>query len=83
MLEPLSGPLCVDATGRPGGQELLGQVERAWLFLMPLDEVRGWWRYHQLFADLLRMRMQEEQPGQAGRLHLNAAAWFDEARAGR
>jgi ATP/maltotriose-dependent transcriptional regulator MalT len=78
VLERLSGPLCEAVTGRPGGQELLEQVERAGLFLMPLDEVRGWWRYHQLFADLLRVRMQEEQPGLAARLHRNAAAWFDQ-----
>ena len=44
---------------------------------MPLDEVRSWWRYHQLFADLLRARLREEQPGQA-QLHRNAAAWCDE-----
>ena len=66
VLERLSGPLCDAVTGRPGSQALLGEAERAGLFLMPLDEVRGWWRYHQLFADLLRIRMQEEQPGQAG-----------------
>ena len=45
---------------------------------MPLDEVRGWWRYHHLFADLLRARLQAEQPGQAGQLHRNAAAWYHE-----
>jgi len=78
VLERLSGPLCDAVTGRPGGQELLEQVERAGLFLMPLDEVRGWWRYHHLFADLLRVRLQEEQPGLAPRLHRNAAAWYAE-----
>ena len=78
MLERLSGPLCDAVTGRPGGQELLEQVERAGLFLVPLDEVRGWWRYHHLFADLLRVRLQEEQPGLAARLHRNAAAWYEE-----
>ena len=41
---------------------MLEQVERANLFLVELDEVRGWWRYHQLFADLLRARLQQEQP---------------------
>ena len=45
---------------------------------MPLDEVRGWWRYHHLFADLLRARLQAEQPGRAARLHRNAAAWYEE-----
>ena len=77
VLERLSGPLCDAVTGRPGGQGLLEQVERAGLFLVPLDEVRGWWRYHPLFADLLRVRLQEERPGLAARLHHNAAAWYD------
>ena len=77
VLERLSGELCDAVTGRPGGQALLEQVERAGLFLVPLDEVRGWWRYHHLFADLLRARLQE-QPGQAALLHRNAAAWYDD-----
>ena len=58
VLERLSGELCDAVTGRPGSQALLEQVERAGLFLVPLDEVRGWWRYHHLFADLLRARLQ-------------------------
>jgi LuxR family maltose regulon positive regulatory protein len=52
-------------------------VERAGLFLMPLDEVRGWWRYHHLFADLLRARLQD-QPGRAAGRHRKAAGWFRE-----
>ncbi|MGH3172702.1 MAG: hypothetical protein ACRDPF_02380, partial [Streptosporangiaceae bacterium] len=75
VLDRLSGPLCDAVTGRGGSQALLEQVERAGLFLMPLDEVRGWWRYHQLFADLLRARLQE-QPGRAAGLHRKAAGWF-------
>jgi LuxR family transcriptional regulator, maltose regulon positive regulatory protein len=75
VLDRLSGPLCDAVTGRGGSQALLEQVERAGLFLMPLDEVRGWWRYHQLFADLLRARLQE-QPGRAAGLHRKAAAWY-------
>ena len=54
VLERLSGKLCDAVTGRGDSQALLEQVERAGLFLVPLDEVRGWWRYHHLFADLLR-----------------------------
>src|SRR5215813_4072390 len=54
VLERLSGGLCDAVTGRTGSQALLEQVEQAGLFLVPLDEVRGWWRYHHLFADLLR-----------------------------
>ena len=78
VLERLSGELCDAVTGRTGSQALLEQVERAGLFLVPLDEVRGWWRYHHLFADLLRARLQAEQPGRAVLLHRNAAAWYAE-----
>ena len=78
VLERLSGPLCDAVTGRTGSQELLEQVERDGLFLVPLDEVRGWWRYHHLFADLLRARLQGERPGRAADLHHNAAAWYEE-----
>ena len=76
VLERLSGPLCDAVTGRDGSQVLLEQAEREGLFLVPLDEVRVWWRYHHLFAGLLRARLQEEQPGRAAQLHRNAAAWY-------
>jgi len=45
---------------------------------VPLDEVRGWWRYHHLFADLLRARLRQQQPGRPAALHHNAAAWCEE-----
>ena len=77
VLERLSGPLCDAVTGHTGSQALLEQVELAGLFLVPLDEVRGWWRYHHLFADLLRARLHENQPGHAAQLHRNAAAWYE------
>src|SRR5690348_7866055 len=76
VLERLSGELCDAVTGRPGSQALLEQVERAGLFVVPLDEVRGWWRYHHLFADLLRARLHQEQPGRVPELHRAAAAWY-------
>ena len=78
VLDRLSGPLCDAVTGRTGSQALLEQAEQAGLFLVPLDEVRGWWRYHHLFADLLRARLQPGQPGEVARLHRNAAAWYEE-----
>ena len=78
VLERLSGELCDAVTGRAGSQAMLQDIERAGLFLVPLDEVRGWWRYHQLFADLLRARLQAEQPGRMAALHRAAAAWCDE-----
>src|SRR5499427_2365881 len=78
VLDRLSGELCDAVTGRAGSQALLEQVERAGLFLVPLDEVRGWWRYHHLFADLLRARLQQERPARAVALHRAAAAWHQE-----
>jgi len=77
VLDRLSGPLCDAVTGRDGSQALLEAAERAGLFLIPLDEVRGWWRYHHLFADLLQARLRQEQPGRLPGLHRAAAAWCD------
>jgi LuxR family transcriptional regulator, maltose regulon positive regulatory protein len=77
VLDRLSGPLCDAVTGRSDSQQLLEQIERANLFLVPLDEVRGWWRYHQLFADLLRARLAQQQPERVPELHHNAAAWSE------
>src|SRR5712671_1009301 len=78
VLDRLSGGLCDAVTGRTDSQAILQQVEQAGLFLMPLDEVRGWWRYHPLFADLLRARLRQEQPRRIPALHRNAAAWSEE-----
>ena len=80
VLERLSGELCDAVTGRAGSQAMLEQIERAGLFLVPLDEVRGWWRYHHLFADLLRARLQQRaaRPGAGaapGRGRLVRGAW--------
>jgi LuxR family transcriptional regulator, maltose regulon positive regulatory protein len=77
ILERLSGPLCDAVTGRADSQQLLEQAERANLFLVPLDEVRGWWRYHQLFADLLQARLERERPDRVAELHRSAAAWSE------
>ena len=80
VLGRLSGELCDAVTGSTGGQALLEAIERANLFLMPLDEVRGWWRYHHLFADLLHARLRQEQPGKLPRLHRAAAGWYEAHR---
>jgi LuxR family transcriptional regulator, maltose regulon positive regulatory protein len=77
VLGRLSGALCDEVTGRSDSQVLLEQVERANLFLVPLDEVRRWWRYHHLFADLLRARLAREQPDRLPGLHQAAAAWSE------
>ena len=78
LLERLSGGLCDAVTGRTDSQAMLERVERDGLFLVPLDEVRGWWRYHHLFADLLRARLQQQRPGRVAGLHRAAAAWCEE-----
>jgi LuxR family maltose regulon positive regulatory protein len=77
VLERLSGELCDAVTGRGDGQAMLELVERANLFLVPLDGVRGWWRYHHLFADLLRVRLRQQRPERLAELHRAAAAWSE------
>src|SRR5215472_7830387 len=77
VLERLCGPLCDAVTGRTGSQEMLEELDRANLFVVPLDEVRRWWHYHHLFADLLRARLERERPAALAGLHHAAAAWHD------
>lgn len=60
VLERLFGPLCDAVTSRSGGSEMLEDLERANLFLVPLDNDRQWFRYHPLFSDLLRFRLERE-----------------------
>jgi LuxR family maltose regulon positive regulatory protein len=78
ILERLSGPLCDAVTGDSDGQGMLEELERANLFLVPLDEERRWWRLHHLFADLLRARMLQTQPELVPELHRRAAGWCDQ-----
>src|SRR6185437_14065092 len=77
-LDRLCGPLCDAVVGRPDGQQLLESVERASLFLIPLDEERRWWRYHHLFADLLRANLAAQYPHRVPELHRAAAEWYAE-----
>ena len=76
ILHRLSGPLCNAVTGRETGQAMLETLERANLFVVPLDDKRRWYRYHQLFADVLKARSREEQPDRALALHWHASEWF-------
>jgi ATP/maltotriose-dependent transcriptional regulator MalT len=78
VLDRLSGPLCDAVTGRADGQQMLEAIEGANLFLVPLDDVRGWWRYHPLFADLLRARLQQQDPERIHGLHRKAGLWHEE-----
>jgi LuxR family transcriptional regulator, maltose regulon positive regulatory protein len=78
ILEGLSGPLCDAVTGTSDGQGMLEELERANLFLVPLDEQRRWWRLHHLFADLLRARMLQTKPELVPELHRRAAGWCEQ-----
>jgi LuxR family maltose regulon positive regulatory protein len=78
VLDRLSGSLCDAVTGREDGNELLETLERGNLFVVPLDDKRHWYRYHHLFADVLRAHLTEEQPDRAPNLRRRAAAWFEE-----
>jgi LuxR family transcriptional regulator, maltose regulon positive regulatory protein len=60
-----------------GSQEILQKLEKANLFILPLDSERQWYRYHHLFADLLRVRLQQEPPGLLLNLHRRAADWYE------
>ncbi len=78
VLERLTGPLCDALWGGSGGQEMLKRLERANVLLVPLDEERRWYRYHRLFADLLRARLVAADPADWATLHLRAADWSEE-----
>jgi LuxR family maltose regulon positive regulatory protein len=78
VLDRLSGPLCDAVTGRDDGNGTLNALERGNLFVVPLDDKRQWYRYHHLFADVLRAHAMEEQPESVPTLHRRAAAWFEE-----
>ena len=77
VLGRLSGPLCDAVTGQGGGKAMLEALDRANLFLVPLDDRRRWYRYHHLFADVLQARLLDEQPGQVPDLHRRASAWYE------
>ena len=83
VLDRLSGPLCDAVTGRDDGGGMLTALERANLFLVPLDDRREWYRYHHLFADVLRARLLSEQPEQVPLLHQRASRWYETPRTGR
>ncbi len=77
ILDRLSGPLCDAVTGREDSTGMLTQLERANLFLVPLDDRRLWYRYHQLFADVLQVHLREQYPNDAATLHGLASRWFE------
>jgi len=79
ILNRLCGPLCEAVALDPSvsGQKTLEYLERANLFIVPLDSERRWYRYHHLFADVLRMHLMAEQPDQVSDLHRRASEWYE------
>jgi LuxR family maltose regulon positive regulatory protein len=77
ILDRLCGSLCDALLDTPhSSQVMLEQLEHANLFLIPLDDQHTWYRYHHLFADLLRARLRQAHPGHMTALHARAAAWY-------
>ncbi len=79
ILDRLCGSLCDAVLLDPStfGQETLEYLEHANLFIVPLDNERRWYRYHHLFADVLRMHLKAEQPDQGSALHRRASEWYE------
>src|SRR5215216_5921757 len=77
ILQRLSGELCDVVTNRDEGQEMLETLERENLFVVALDDERRWYRYHHLFADVLRGLLEQERSEDVKELHLRAASWYE------
>lgn len=76
ILDRLNGPLCDAVSGQTQSTAQLEALERGNFFVVPLDEQRHWYRYHQLFADVLAAYLRAEQPDQVATLHRRASAWY-------
>ena len=76
LLNRLSGPLCTAVTGQSNSQQILETLEENNLFLTPLDDERIWFRYHHLFADVMKHRLQRTMSDDIPNLHIQAAEWF-------
>src|SRR5947209_6802962 len=87
ILDRMSGPLCDAVVLDPSisGQATLEDLEHANLFIIPLDDERRWYRYHHLFADLLRQRLHQsiasspaDAQSQVNELHIRASVWYED-----
>jgi len=85
VLGQLTGSLCDAVTDQNNGQETLEMLERANLFIIPLDNARRWYHYHHLFADLLRLRLNQKTASSTievglniNELHRRASIWYEE-----
>jgi LuxR family maltose regulon positive regulatory protein len=80
ILERLSDSLCNAVTCQGNSQAILEELDHLNLFIVPLDNERRWYRYHHLFADLLRKRLHQTHPEKLANLHLKASEWFEHHR---
>jgi LuxR family maltose regulon positive regulatory protein len=78
ILGRMCAPLCEAVVGRPVSQEMLEELAAANLFVVPLDEERRWYRYHSLFADALRYRLEQEEKALLPTLHRRASQWYQQ-----
>jgi LuxR family maltose regulon positive regulatory protein len=76
VLEQVSGELADLLTGGSGGERMLQDLEQANAFVVSQDARRSWFRYHQLFADLLQLELRNTVPGELPGLHRAAAQWY-------
>jgi LuxR family transcriptional regulator, maltose regulon positive regulatory protein len=77
FLDQLCGSLCNAVTGQTDGQQMLEKLQNENLFLVPLDDEQIWYRYHQLFADLLQKSLIQDYPAELPEFHLRASQWFE------
>jgi LuxR family maltose regulon positive regulatory protein len=77
ILDRLTGSLCDVLTKQSGGQQILEQLDRDNLFIIPLDDERRWYRYHHLFADLLITSLDQVAPELVPDLHRRASEWYE------
>ena len=78
ILERLNGPLCDAVTGQQGGRARLEALQRGNFFVVPLDDHRHWYRYHHLFAEVLRAYLLAEQDPDISVLHQRASKWYEQ-----
>lgn len=78
ILEQLNAGLCDSVTNHTDSQAILEKLEKDNLFIIPMDDHRGWYRYHQLLVSSLRFRLNQKQPQKIPELFERAAIWYEE-----
>jgi LuxR family transcriptional regulator, maltose regulon positive regulatory protein len=78
LLEHISAPLCNSITDCQDSQEMLLELEKSNLFLVPMDDERHWYRYHHLFSDMLQFHLRKSYPEIIPALHVKASIWYEQ-----